>query len=89
MSAGVYVPERFPDRQFPRVQIATIEDLLSGRGPDLPRLGLADAPTFRRAARRRAASASRRMLLGVCVKRFACGLTRRGKSVACGTQAIR
>ena len=62
MSAGVYVPERFPDRQFPRVQIATIEDLLSGRGPDLPRLGLADAPTFRRAARRRAASASRRML---------------------------
>ena len=62
MSAGVYVPERFPDRQFPRVQIATIEDLLSGRGPDLPRLGLADAPTFRRAARRRAASASQRML---------------------------
>ena len=61
-SAGVYVPERFPDRQFPRVQIATIEDLLNGRGPDLPRLGLADAPTFRRAARRRAASSSRRML---------------------------
>ena len=53
MSAGVYVPERFPDRQFQRVQIATIEDLLNGAGPDLPRLGLADAPTFRRAARRR------------------------------------
>ena len=32
-SAGVYVPERFPDRQYPRVQIATIEDLLNGRGP--------------------------------------------------------
>ena len=62
MSAGVYVPERFPDRQFPRVQIATIEDLLNGHGPDLPRLGLADAPTFRRAARRRAASSSQRML---------------------------
>ena len=62
MSAGVYVPEHFPDRQYPRVQIATIEDLLNGHGPDLPRLGLADAPTFRRAARRRAASASRRML---------------------------
>ena len=61
-SAGVYVPERFPDRQFPRVQIATIEDLLNGHGPDLPRLGLADAPTFRRAARRRATSASGRML---------------------------
>ena len=53
MSAGVYVPERFPDREFQRVQIATIEDLLNGAGPDLPRLGLADAPTFRRAARRR------------------------------------
>ena len=61
-SAGVYVPERFPDRQFPRVQIATIEDLLNGDGPDLPRLGLADAPTFRRAARRRATESSRRML---------------------------
>ena len=52
-AAGFYVPEHFPDRQFPRVQIATIEELLSGRGPDLPRLGLADAPTFRRATRRR------------------------------------
>ena len=38
----------FPDREYPRVQIATIEELLSGNGPDLPRLGLADAPTFRR-----------------------------------------
>ena len=53
LSAGVYVPERFPDRQFQRVQIATIEDLLNGAGPDLPRLGLAEDPTFRRAARRR------------------------------------
>ena len=53
MSAGVYVPERFPDRQYQRVQIATIEDLLNGAGPDLPRLGLAEDPTFRRAARRR------------------------------------
>ena len=52
-AAGFYVPEHFPDRQFPRVQIATVEDLLGGRGPDLPRLGLADAPTFRRATRRR------------------------------------
>ncbi len=62
LAAGVYVPERFPDRQFLRVQIATIEDLLNGHGPDLPRLGLADAPTFRRAARRRATSSSQRML---------------------------
>ena len=52
-AAGLYVPEHFPDRQYPRVQIATIEDLLNGKGPDVPRLGLADAPTFRRAPRRR------------------------------------
>ena len=32
-AAGLYVPEHFPDRQYPRVQIATIEDLLSGNGP--------------------------------------------------------
>ena len=62
-SAGFYVPEHFPDRQFPRVQIATIEDLLNGQGPDVPRLGLADAQTFRRAARhRRSEGRSQRML---------------------------
>ncbi|MYF65882.1 MAG: site-specific DNA-methyltransferase [Chloroflexi bacterium] len=62
-AAGFYVPEHFPDRQFPRVQIATIEELLSGQGPDVPRLGLADAPTFRRAARhRRSEGRSARML---------------------------
>lgn len=52
-AAGVYVPEAYPDRQFPKVQISTIEDLLDGKLPSLPRLGLADAPTFRRATRRR------------------------------------
>ena len=62
-AAGFYVPEHFPDRQFPRVQIATIEELLNGQGPDLPRLGLADAPTFRRAARhRRSEGRSQRLL---------------------------
>ena len=62
-AAGFYVPEHFPDRQFPRVQIATIEELLNGNGPDVPRLGLADAPTFRRAPRRRRSEGrSQRML---------------------------
>ena len=62
-AAGFYVPEHFPDRQYPRVQIATIEELLSGNGPDVPRLGLADAPTFRRAARhRRSEGKSQRLL---------------------------
>ena len=62
-AAGFYVPEHFPDRQFPRVQMATIEELLNGNGPDVPRLGLADAPTFRRAARhRRSEGRAARML---------------------------
>ena len=62
LDAGFYVPEHFPDHPFPRVQIATIEDLLNGKGPDVPRLGLADAPTFRRAARhRRSEGKSQRM----------------------------
>ena len=62
-AAGFYVPEHFPDHPFPRVQIATIEDLLNGNGPDVPRLGLADAPTFRRPARhRRSEGKSQRML---------------------------
>ena len=62
-AAGFYVPEHFPDRQYPRVQIATIEDLLNGIGPDVPRLGLADAPTFRRAGRRRSSEGAARRLL--------------------------
>ncbi len=58
------VPELYPDRRFLRVQIATIEDLLNGPGPDLPRgLGGAHDPTFRRAARRRRSEgAPQRML---------------------------
>ena len=63
VAAGLYEPEHFPDRQFPRVQIATIEDLLSGNGPDVPRLGLAGAPTFRRAPRRRRSEGRRRRML--------------------------
>ncbi len=52
-SAGFYTPEAYPDRQFPRVQIATIDDILNGNGPAIPQLGLSQAPTFRRAPRRR------------------------------------
>ena len=52
-SAGFYTPEAYPDRRFPRVQIATIEDILNGNGPAIPQLGLSQAPTFRRAPRRR------------------------------------
>ena len=62
-AAGFYVPEHFPDQEFPRVQIATIEDILNGDGPRVPRLGLADAPTFRRAGRRRSSEGAARRLL--------------------------
>ncbi len=62
-AAGFYVPEHFPDQGFPRVQIATIEDILNSNGPRVPRLGLADAPTFRRAPRRRRAEGEARRML--------------------------
>ena len=62
-AAGFYVPEHFPNHQFPRVQIATIEELLSGKSPVLPHLGLAAAPTFRRAPRRRVPQGGAVMLL--------------------------
>ena len=64
LAAGLYVPEHFPDRRFPRVQIATLQELLDGNGPTLPRgLGRTADPTFRRAARhRRSAGRSERML---------------------------
>ena len=62
-AAGFYVPEHFPDQEFPRVQIATIEDILNGDGPRVPRLGLADAPTFRRAGRRRSSEGEERRML--------------------------
>ena len=52
-SAGFYTPEAYPDRQFPRVQIATVEDILNGNGPSIPQLGLSQSPTFRRAPRQR------------------------------------
>ena len=55
-SAGFYEPRHFPGQRYPRVQIAAIEDLLSGARPDIPRLGLAGDPTFRRAPRRESAS---------------------------------
>ena len=51
VSSGFYVPEHFPDSQFQRLQILTIEELLSGRVAEYPRI--APQATFRRAPRRR------------------------------------
>ncbi len=55
LSAGFYEPRHFPGRRFPRVQIRTVEELLAGNAPEIPRLGLAGDPTFRRAPRRASA----------------------------------
>ena len=51
IAAGFYEPEHFPGQQFPRVQILTIEELLSGQTAQYPRY--APQPTFRQAPRRR------------------------------------
>ncbi len=46
---GFYVSELYPDRQYPRVQILTIEELLDGRELKYP----GEPATFRRAKRQR------------------------------------
>ena len=51
LGAGFYAPEAFPDHNFPKVQILTIEELLAGGRPDYPRY--APQATFQRAPRRR------------------------------------
>ena len=51
LASGLYVPEHFPDSQFPRLQILTIEQLLAGRQVEYPRIGV--QATFRQAPRRR------------------------------------
>ena len=51
ISAGFYEPEHFPGQKFPRVQILTIEELLSGKAAEYPRY--APQATFRQAPRRR------------------------------------
>ncbi|MDD3579827.1 MAG: DNA methyltransferase [Desulfobacca sp.] len=48
-AAGFYEPEYFPGRQFPRLQILSISDLLSGQEVQYPRV--APAATFKKAQR--------------------------------------
>ncbi len=59
-AAGIYTPEQFPDHHYPRVQILTIEDLLSGVDAEVPRY--AHDPSQRRAPRRRRSQGSQGML---------------------------
>ena len=51
LGAGFYAPEAFPDDNYQKVQILTIEELLTGGRPDYPRY--APQATFQRAPRRR------------------------------------
>ena len=60
-SAGFYTPKPFPDSQYPRVQILTIEELLAGKRADYPRL--APEATFARAPRRRRSAGSQSKLV--------------------------
>ena len=55
-AAGFYEPEHFPGQRYPRIQILTIEALLSGEHAGYPRM--APPATFRRAPRRRRAEGS-------------------------------
>ena len=56
-SAGFYTPEHYPDSRYPRIQILTVEELLSGAArAEYPRV--APAATFRRAQRRRRSAGS-------------------------------
>ena len=50
-SAGFYTPEHYPDHSYPRLQILTVADLLSGAEAQYPRV--APPATFRQAPRRR------------------------------------
>ena len=52
-AGGFYEPEHFPGLRYPRLQILTIEGLLSGKHIEYPRL--APEATFKRAERKRKA----------------------------------
>ena len=59
-AVGIYTPVQFPNHDYPRVQILTIEDLLSGVQAEVPRY--APDPTRSRAPRRRQSSSKQRLI---------------------------
>ncbi len=62
VSAGFYEPEHFPGQLYPRVQILTIESLLTGEaGAEYPRV--APSGTFQRAPRQRRSPGSQGELI--------------------------
>ncbi len=61
LSAGIYTPKHYPDHHYPRVQILTIEELLSGTQAEYPRF--APDATLPRAPRSRGGGVASRFLL--------------------------
>ena len=59
-TAGFYEPEHFPGVRYPRLQILTIEGLLSGKHIEYPRL--APETTFKRAERKQKGDSSQQGL---------------------------
>jgi len=59
-SAGFYEPEHFPGVRYPRLQILTIEGLLSGKHIEYPRL--APEATFKRAERKQKGNSAQKEL---------------------------
>jgi site-specific DNA-methyltransferase (adenine-specific) len=51
LSAAFYTPDHYPDRQYPRLQILTIAELLDGKQVQYP--GLAPVASYRKAERKR------------------------------------
>lgn len=49
-ATGFYVPKYFPSFKFPRLQVLTVAELLSGRQAQYPRMNVA---TFKKAERQR------------------------------------
>lgn len=60
-STGFYEPEHYPGFQFPRLQILTIEELLSDKEAQYPRV--APQATFRQAPRRRQSEGEQSQLI--------------------------
>ena len=67
LASGLYVPEHFPDSQFPRLQILTIEQVLAGHQVEYPRIGV--QATFRQAPRRRRPQGEQTSLVYSCSTR--------------------
>ncbi|MDP2891964.1 MAG: restriction endonuclease, partial [Bacillota bacterium] len=49
-TAGIYTPEYFPDKHYPKLQIITIEELFNGKQIEYPRI--APEATFKKAERK-------------------------------------